>query len=100
VNKYSLLDKLVKMRFYDLRFLVDVYVSSDPKNPSKSILRVKQPHNFFSKELYNDSNLTEAYKTLLYKVTELMSSLVNSTRNHKEDVNRMFELEKEFAMVV
>jgi hypothetical protein len=85
---------------YDLRFLVDAYVSTDPKNPSKSILRVKQPHNFFSKDLYeNESTLIEAYRSLVSKVVELISGVSNSTRNYKEDVTRMLDLEKDLALV-
>jgi hypothetical protein len=101
VTKLALLDKLVKLRMYDLRFLVNVYVSTDPKNPNKSILRVKQPHNFFNKDLYekSESPLIEAYNTLVLRVVELFSEISNSTRSYKEDVARMFELEKSLAMV-
>ena len=39
-NSYSTLDKIVKLRLIDNRVFFDLFVSSDPKDPSSSVLRV------------------------------------------------------------
>jgi hypothetical protein len=116
-NAVSLLDKLVKLRLYDVRGFFDLHVSTNPKDPSSLILRVlifdyleadisyylhyfqqlRQPQWFFNKELYANSSVTSAYKSYMLRTAQLLNA---SNKNLRQEIEKMFELEKDFAMVI
>lgn len=43
MNRFSALEKLVKLRLIDVVFFIDVSISSDPRDPEKSVIRVRFP---------------------------------------------------------
>ena len=72
----SLVEKLVALRQYGFRPLLDIRVAPNPKRPHTHILKLKQPTWFFSKVYYDDLRFERAYKKyLLAFVTNLSPTL-------------------------
>lgn len=93
----STLDKLIKLRFIGIKPLFDLSVMSNPKNPTLSVLRLRQPSYLLNKEHYNNFRTEFVIKGLLLKVIQFLNSTTNST---KDDVDNMFEIEKKLGLVL
>lgn len=61
------------------------------------IQQLRQPQWFFNKELYANSSVTSAYKSYMLRTAQLLNA---SNKNLRQEIERMFELEKDFAMVI
>lgn len=65
-------------------------------NQIMGLFKIKQPLFFLNKELYNDINITQAYKIYMYKIIQLFNT---TNKSLKEDVDKIYDLEKELALV-
>jgi hypothetical protein len=43
-EKLTILDRMIKLRQYNLAQIVEVYVGANPKDPKKNIIRVRLSH--------------------------------------------------------
>ena len=64
---------------------------------SQKHLQIRQPSWYNTKQFYNNSNLTNAYKTYLKFMT---TNLNNNMPVDQAALDRMFELEKKIANVI
>ena len=64
---------------------------------SQKYLQIRQPSWYNTKQFYNNSNLTNAYKTYLQFMT---TNLNNNIPVDQAALDRMFELEKKIANVI
>ena len=78
--------------------LFNLYVSSVPSNPKESIIQISQANWFLYKDYYDDLNVTvPIYKKMIIKIAKLMNS---TNENLKQDVDDLFNLEKQLAQVI
>lgn len=118
-NKETAFEKLVRFRKLESKPLFDFYIGPNPKDPSSWIIRViwkypsfvilinlkaqkfkikklQQASWFFNRKYYNNSKVIEAYKKHMLEVVKyLKPDVVNAN----EQIERMYNLEKELAMV-
>ncbi|RNA08867.1 neprilysin isoform X2 [Brachionus plicatilis] len=92
----TLIDLLIKLRKKNSWQLFDLFVSLNPKNPKKYILRLSQPEWFFNKENLLDDKLMQAYKDLMITVVK---NLNKENLNLTAGVDKMLEIEQKFAML-
>lgn len=60
------------------------------------MVKLKQPNWFFTKDIYNNTKTINGYKKFMLSFIE---SLKGTNENIEQDIQRMYELEKEIAMV-
>lgn len=90
----TLIEKLVLLRKYGFKPLIDIRVSPNPKNPQTSILKLKQPSWFFNQVYYTDIKFEQAYKKYLLKFVTSLNPMLGDI---SAQVDRIYELEKELA---
>lgn len=96
VNEMKDTLKITRLRYLGVRPLLDVIVSSDPKQPEKAVLRLKQPGWIVNKEIYDDEKIVRAYKTYMKLFFTYLGS---ESEDLDGEVDRIFELERKIAQV-
>ncbi|CAF0711920.1 unnamed protein product [Brachionus calyciflorus] len=95
-NSTKIIDKLIKLRKLDASQFFEVFISLNPKDPKKYILRVSQPDWFFNKEnLFNDK-LMFAYRNLMHSIIQFLNS---DNKDLTVDIDQIFELERKFSLL-
>ncbi|CAF1457934.1 unnamed protein product, partial [Adineta steineri] len=95
-STFNILDLLLKLRKYNNDIIFSISTSIDEKNSTEYDLRIGQADLGLSQQEYymNESKITVAYRRYMF---ELASSLSNDTSTIEQDVNDMYEFEKEIA---
>jgi hypothetical protein len=94
-KEVSILDKLIRLKRIESSQLFELFVSTNPKNPRRNILRIMQPSWFFATEYLSNSKVIDAYKNLMTTVIGFLVPGVNLTK----EIDAIFEIEVEFAKV-
>ena len=63
------------------------------------VKQVKQPSWMLSKELYSDDKIGSAYKSYMLKLAQMLAVTPNANKNVRQEVDKMFEIEKDLALV-
>jgi predicted metalloendopeptidase len=104
-----IINKLIQLFRVGSSQLFEFYVSSDPKNPKKNVLKTCQPAWFFNVEYLKDEEIMEAYEVyaisviesiLLFNQTWDKRESVLTDQSLKNDIKKIIELEKKFAAVI
>ncbi|CAF4177876.1 unnamed protein product [Adineta steineri] len=95
-STFDLLNLLLKLRKYQNNIIFDIGTSIDEKNSTEYGLKISQSDlGLGEREYYmNESKITVAYRRYIF---DLASILSNDTSTIEQDVNDMFEFEKELA---
>lgn len=94
-KEISILDKMIRLKRVESSQLFELFVSTNPKNPRRNVLRVMQPSWFFATEYLSNTKVIEAYKSLMKTVIGYLVPSVNLTKQ----IDSIFEIENEFAKV-
>jgi predicted metalloendopeptidase len=98
VSSTKSLDNLLRFRRVGIKTLFNVQVNSDPKDPKKNIIAVKQPSWFYSIKYYTENErFVEAYK-LLIRTVVLFFNPTNT--NVDAEIDEMYNMEKKFALML
>lgn len=93
----TIMKKLLTLRKYGFRPLIDIKITPNPKNPRGNILRLKQPSWLFNQQYYVDKKFELAYKEYLTKFASYLNP--GLTGRIEDQVSRVFEMEKAIAMM-
>ncbi|CAF4117161.1 unnamed protein product, partial [Adineta steineri] len=95
-STFDLLNLLLKLRKYSNNIIFDIGTSINEKNSTEYGLKISQSDlGLGEREYYmNESKITVAYRRYMF---DLASVLSNDTSTIEQDVNDMFEFEKELA---
>lgn len=96
-QKYSIIEKLAILKKVESSQFFEIFISTNPKDPRRSILRIAQPSWFFNKEFLLNENIMEAYKTLITNTIIYLNPL---SSNLTEDIKNMLDLETQFGLVI
>lgn len=88
--------KLIDYFKRNVRPILSIGVTSNPKVPDEYVLGVSQPGWYFSKQYYNDGNFTKAYEQYIYKVAEFMGA---PPSGYQAEAKQMMDLETKFGKV-
>lgn len=94
-KEVSILDKMIRLKRVESSQLFELFVSTNPKNPRRNVLRVMQPSWFFATEYLSNTKVIDAYKNLMKTVIGYLAPNVNLTKQ----IDAIFEIENEFAKV-
>lgn len=92
-----LMDKLIKLRLLNAKIFFDLSVTANLKNPTLSVLRLKQPSWLLNREIYNDKRVILVLKNVVLKTLQLMNL---TSKSLSDEVDRMIELEKKLGLVI
>ncbi len=97
-NKTNLpiLDKLILLKRIESSQFIDIFVSSNPKDPKHNILRVAQPSWFFSREYIFNEEIMQTYSNLALNTIKYLNPLNPTLR---EEIKAFLEIETQFALV-
>ncbi|CAF0827881.1 unnamed protein product [Adineta steineri] len=95
-STFDILDLLLKLRKYNNNILFGIGTSVDDRNSTEYDLRITQSDlGLGQREYYmNESKITVAYRRYMFDLASLLS---NDTSTIEQDVNDMYEFEKEIA---
>lgn len=92
----TLIERLIKLRLENIKPLFDISVTSNPKDPSLSMLRLRQPSWLLNKEAYLMIGSDLIAKKLILTIILYMNS---SSPTFKQEAHEIFELEKKLGLV-
>lgn len=95
-DNLTVIEKMLMLKSIESPLIFEVYVTLNPKNPTHNILRISQPEWFFNKEYLLDGKIMYAYKNYM---RSMIYSLSDEKSNLTKQIDRIFEIEKEFSMV-
>ncbi len=91
----SVLDRLIRLKKVDSSQLFELFVSTDPKNPKRNVLRVLQPSWVFNREYLDNKKVMAAYKTLMTTVVQYFVPDANISTT----IDSMLSIENRFTNV-
>ncbi len=91
----TIIKRLLKLRRFGFKPLIDIRVSPNPKMPNANVLKLKQPNWLFAKQYYEEEMFASAYMEYLRKFVVYLNPGLEG-RVDKE-VARIFELERRIA---
>lgn len=92
----TIMDRLIKLRMENIKPFFDLTVSSNPKDPSYSVLRLRQPPWLLNKEIYQTPGSDLVAKKLITIVASFMNT---SSKTFKEEASEIFDVEKKIGLV-
>ena len=92
VTEESVFNKIVNFDKMSLRSFFEIFVSEDPKNPTKNILRLQQPSWFSQKKQYLTAEWVSMYRNYVSRFVASLNKF-QSTAFSKEEADKMVDLE-------
>ena len=95
-SNQTILKKFNILKKYESSQIFEIFVYTNPKDPTNNVLRLMQPDWFFNIEYLKEKSFMNSYKKF---VTDILMHIELKSENITEQINNLIDLQTKFEMV-